>query len=935
MRHEPVLSFGPFRLMPSLGLLFEGDRPVHLGSRALKILQILAERAGELVEKEELTRLVWPKTFVDEGNIRVHISALRRALGDGHNGSRYIVNVPGRGYRFTAPVNRSSDTRVTKRNSVATSTLPQFVPRLIGRDEAIAKLKTLLTRERLVSVVGSGGIGKTSLALAAAPLWLTDSGYELHFVDLALVSDPDSVVTTVASVIFGTRVREDVIAALLHELRERQVLIILDNCEHVIMAAATFCQTMLAGTQFIQFLATSREPLRIPSEQTYRLSALATPPISETITAVEALRYPAVQLFLERAIANVDTFEIRDADAAAVTSICRRLDGVPLSIEFAAARVDLLDVHSIAQRLDDRFALLTKGSRNALPRQQSLLAVLEWSCGLLSAERRLVLSRLSVFAGYFGVDDAIEIIGGEGVPRQTVLESLSDLVDKSILFADVSGPIIWYRLLETTQAYSYEKLKEAGETDAVHRRHAQRLLNVCQSAVALDVDQNNLRRVIVDVRVALEWSFGRGGDAALGVALAAAATPMILELALLHEYRKYIQLALDSLAAKSDAPTRQSDALAEMSLRIAQVFALLFLDKSYVHLQSHVERAKKIAIEIGDTMHELKVLWMQYGIAVNQGNYGQVLESAELYSAVASKSNDQMAGLISHRLLSGALCDLGKYGKALDHGEKALRIDRESAERIRLNAYEMDHWVLARSKLAKILWLLGRPDDAKAEAHRCLSEALKVGHEQTTCAALIFNIIPVVVWRGDFDEAADFVDLLLKLSYNVFQHYHDWGLLYRQYLHAAASVANQDVELFEVSRNARVPAQADTLATFDVNLLRPDVLARAEANQDIWAVPEILRASAHSLVIGANNVAATAAEATLLRSLSLARSAGAKGWELRSATSLALLCKRLDRRPEACDVLERALNHFTQGYDTRDVKIAGRLLSDLRGYRLT
>src|SRR5258707_12472738 len=229
MRYGPVLSFGPFRLMPSLGLLLEEDRPVHLGSRALEILQILAERAGELVEKEELTRLVWPKTFVDEGNIRVHISALRRALGDGHNGSRYIVNIPGRGYRFTAPVNRSLDTQVTERNSVGTSTLPQFVPRLIGRDEAIDKLKTLLTCERLVTVAGSGGIGKTSLALSAAPLWLTDSGYELHFVDLALGTDLSSVIRTYASVMFGTRFPHVAIAPLLRDLRPGPAWTMLSN----------------------------------------------------------------------------------------------------------------------------------------------------------------------------------------------------------------------------------------------------------------------------------------------------------------------------------------------------------------------------------------------------------------------------------------------------------------------------------------------------------------------------------------------------------------------------------------------------------------------------------------------------------------------------------------------------------------------------------
>lgn len=270
---------------------------------------------------------------------------------------------------------------------------------------------------------------------------------------------------------------------------------------------------------------------------------------------------------------------------------------------------------------------------------------------------------------------------------------------------------------------------------------------MCQTIASLDTDEHTLRRTI-DVGVALEWSLGRGGDTPLGVALAAAATPIILELALLRDYRKYITLALNNLAAKPDATKRESDARAEMSLRIAQYFALLFLDRSYADLQSHLERARTIAIEIGDTEHELKVLWMQHGIAVNQGNCKEILESAELYSAVASKSADQMADLVSHRLLSGALCDLGKYGKALEHGEKALRIDRKSAGKIRLNAYEMDHWVAARAKLAKILWSLGRPDDAKAEAQMCLSEGLKVGQEQTTCAALAFHVIPVAVWRG-------------------------------------------------------------------------------------------------------------------------------------------------------------------------------------------
>ncbi len=513
MTHGLTLHFGPFRLIPSLGLLLEGDRPLQLGNRALTILQILTDRAGEVVEKEELARLVWPKTFVDETNLRVHISALRRVLGDGHDGSRYIVNIPGRGYRFAATVERLLDGPALERKTTPTFPLPHGLTRLFGRDVAVEKLKAELTRERMITVVGSGGIGKTSLVLAATPSWLTDSGYDAHFVDFALVSEPSTVATTVASVILGTKVHEDVVVALLNELWDRRLLIILDNCEHVVPAVARLCETLLSSTQYVKFIATSREALRIPGEWIHRLPALPTPPAAETITAAEALRYPSVQLFVERAMANVDTFELRDPDVAAVGNICRRLDGVPLSIEFAAARVDLFDVHSIAERLDDRFTLLTKGSRNALPRQESLLAVLEWSCGLLSSDRKIVLSRLGVFAGYFGVDDAIDVVNGDGISRQAALESLSDLVAKSMLLADAGGPTVSYRLLETTRAYAYEKLRESGEANVVHRRHAQRFLGVCRMLATLDADQHALRRTMVDVRVALEWSFGHDGDA--------------------------------------------------------------------------------------------------------------------------------------------------------------------------------------------------------------------------------------------------------------------------------------------------------------------------------------------------------------------------------------------------------------------------------------
>ena len=238
------------------------------------------------------------------------------------------------------------------------------------------------------------------------------------------------------------------------------------------------------------------------------------------------------------------------------------------------ARVDLFDVHSIAERLDDRFTLLTKGSRNALPRQESLLAVLEWSCGLLSSDRKIVLSRLGVFAGYFGVDDAIDVVNGDGISRQAALESLSDLVAKSMLLADAGGPTVSYRLLETTRAYAYEKLRESGEAKVVHRRHAQRFLGVCRMLATLDADQHALRRMMADVRAALDWALVRGCDVSLGVDLASAATSVFLRLSLLREHRKHLDLALAHVSANPDTRPRSKEALrSEMTLHMTVALA--------------------------------------------------------------------------------------------------------------------------------------------------------------------------------------------------------------------------------------------------------------------------------------------------------------------------------------------------------------------------
>jgi predicted ATPase len=629
-------------------------------------------------------------------------------------------------------------------------------------------------------------------------------------------------------------------------------------------------------------------------------------------------------------MANVDTYEFRDDDAPSVANICRRLDGIPLAIEFAAARVDLLDVHEIAQRLDDRFSLLTKGYRNALPRQQTLRAVIDWSYGLLSADRKIVLRRLSVFAGHFGVDDAIDVVSGDSIPRLTVLESLSDLVDKSMVLADVSGGTVSHRLLETTQVYAREKLSEAGEVDAVRRRHALRFLEVCKASSGLEDDKRFLGQAIFEVCAALDWALVHGNDITLGIDLASAATPILLRFSLLRDHRKYLELALAHIVAADTKPDSEERIRAEMALRTAVGLALYYTEGTEVAPEDHLQKARTIARKIGDIAHELKLLWMLYGNAGNAGNYRQAMFYAQMYEAVSRASTDPRVEFRRHRILARTLSDLGQYGAAQQSLEMALRQSRDAMPQIASHAYDIDDWVAGRASLARILWLRGYPDDATNVAQQCISEALQLGHEQSTCWALAYNLCPLAIWRGDLGQADTFTDLLLEQSRRVFEHYHEWGLLYRQFLNWSALAPTERKEAWCAKAKPKISAQMDMFATFDEKLVGPDTLARAQADEDIWCAPEIFRAWAYRIMVRGEKTGQSDAKTALDRSLDIARRQEAKAWELRTATTLALFYRGTRQLDEARATLEPVLNHFTQGHGTRDVQAASKLLSELR-----
>src|ERR1700722_1631386 len=383
---EPAISFGPFRLLSGQRLLLERGKPVRLGSRAFDILTALVERAGEVVSKEELIARAWPATFVDEANLKIQVSALRRALGDGQGHNRYVVNVVGRGYNFVAPIREEEPSRAQPAPVVTPSAphnLPFATTRMIGREEAVRTLIARLSRQRLVTIVGPGGIGKTTVALAVAEQLIVGYEHGVWLVDLTPLSDQRLVPSAVATVL-GLEVRaNDQLSGLVTRLKDKRMLLLLDNCEHVIDAAANLAAAIVSSAPGVTVLATSRERLGIIGEREYHLGPLDSPKPSANLTINEVASFPAVRLFVQRASAIVEDFELTDANMPLVIEICRKLDGLPLAIEFAAPCVEALGVHGLADRLNDSLPLLTAQRRTVTARHQTMRAVIDWSYGLL------------------------------------------------------------------------------------------------------------------------------------------------------------------------------------------------------------------------------------------------------------------------------------------------------------------------------------------------------------------------------------------------------------------------------------------------------------------------------------------------------------------------------------------------------------------------
>ena len=940
-----VASFGPFRLFTAERLLKKADEPLELGSRALDILITLVERAGEVVTHKELISRVWPDVIVEEANLRVHIAGLRKVLGDGRDGARYVTNVIGRGYCFVAPVTRSASQRSVPQARLYAGDrlrqLPARLTRMVGRDDTVRALSVQLMARRFVNIVGPGGMGKTTVAVWIAHTLIDEFEGAVFFVDLGALADPDLVPTAVASAL-GTMTRsEDPFLSLLAFLGDRRVLLLLDNCEHVIDAAAALAEHVVSAAPQTYILATSREALRAEGEHVHLLHPLDGPLDDIGLTAAKALTFPAVQLFMERAAASGNRSELSDADAPIVAKICRRLDGIALAIELAAGRVRSHGIRGTAELLDNRFKLLWQGRRTAPPRHQTLNAMLDWSYNLLQARDRMILCRLSVFVGVFTPKAALSVAGAE-VNEAEVADAVANLIAKSLISPTTIGETTYYRLLDTTQVYAACKLTDHGEAKNTARRHAIYYSNYLRDdeAIQSTFGSHNLSGYaphIGNLRAALEWAFSGDGDFAVGVELASWAAPLFVGLSLLDECRNWCEQALAGREYAGRGARR------EMILQEALALSSMFTKGNGDEVRAAIERGIELAETLGDRDHQLQLLAGLNIFLTRIGDFRSALTVAEQGGAVARAAKNT-AGLVMTDWMLGVSQHLGGNQVAAQRHCEDGMANAAKLGQLNTNFFGYDHRIRALAALARALWLRGFSEQALGTAQQTIDEAERRDHPVSVCISLIYAA-PVFLWSGDLERAADFIERLIGYAgrYSL-APYLAVGMAQKGELAVTRGQAGFGAILLRNALETLHAGRHNILTTsfagalseglrktgqFDEALVIINgAVAQAASSGATFDMAELLRIKGQILATMPQRDLISAANC-LMQALAVAREQSALAWELRSATALALLLSGSGQRDQAHDTLAPVYDRFKEGFETADLRIARQLIHDL------
>jgi non-specific serine/threonine protein kinase len=692
--------FGRFELQPGERRLLASGTAVAITPRAFDLLVVLLERNGRLVTKEDLLAQVWPGVIVEENALHAQISALRKLLGP-----EVITTVPGTGYRLGLDVTPIQQETKSHAAGGAEHNLPKALTSFVGREQQLGELKGLLRQTRLLTLTGAGGCGKTRLALELATQVsdaYTDGVWLVEFADLA---DGLLVPQTVADALgLKARVGESFTDALLGHLASRHLLLVLDNAEHLLAACAELARTLLQRCARLTVLVTSRERLGVLGELTYRVPSLSVPDADQKDVVETLIAYESARLFVERARLQQPHFAVTAQSAPAIASICATLDGIPLAIELAAARVRALSVAEVNKRLDQRFGLLTDGSRSALPRHRTLRSMLDWSYDLLNEEEKAVFCRASVFAGGFTLDAAERVLSGAVVNETAILDLLTSLADKSLLHVEEHAGATRYRQLETVRQYGRDRLRESDDESSWERRHLDHFLALAEAAEdglrggerqawlqRLEAEHENLR-------AALAFASVREGDRVGGLRLAGALFPFWLYSAYWSEGRAWLSRFLDAV------PPGATDSVRAKALNAAGALADYQGDRQYA--RSVLEQTVALRRKLGD----------RRGLAATLINLANVLDSTSDSAAARALLEESLAILREIKSRWGILRALNALADVV-LGQGHLGLARALAEEcVDIARGELD---LLPDGLNVLAWVVLEEGDAEAAAALC------------------------------------------------------------------------------------------------------------------------------------------------------------------------------------------------------------------------
>ncbi len=952
-----------------------GDAEVPLCARTFDILAALLDAQGGLVTKHALMDRVWPDTFVEENTLQVYVSQLRKALG----GSRALIQtVSGRGYRLAGAQGVSTGAV----DAGCFDRLPRSGGPLIGRESAIADVVRAFEGTRHLTLVGAGGIGKTRLAIEAARALAGLCPDGVAFVALAsATSTADAIDATLGALGIKPSAGPRSVARLRGELAGRRMLVLLDNCEHLLEAAASVAEALAGCGSTIRVLATSREPLKTVSERVYAVQPLHVP---TPLDPLEQIREStAVQLFVARASALNLRIPIDLDSLALMATICRRLDGIPLAIELAGSRAAVLGVKAVAEHLDDRFRILTGGNRTALPRHQTLRATLDWSHALLDDHERAVLRRLAIFRATFPVEAAVAVATDGAIGGDAIRHAISGLVEKSLLHG-VEGEAagrMQFRLLETMRVYAQQKLDEHGERRRTAMAHARYFLGVLDEV--LDDDASRLARPTIapceratqpargvvfgdtrgwidDLRAALSWSLAASGEAlALGEDLATRYVNLLFELSKVEECCDWARRFLASIEARESRAGSDVNAdvdaprLARIKLRLQAALAAALV---YVHGPDEATRRRwrevlESARALGERPFEARALWGLWNASQSAGAAREAVQYARRFAELAEAMHRQGEAGTTSCLLGERLIAISSH-YAGDQVAAHAAISRfmphagDLYQSLPLGI-SIDQHVVGSATLARILWMRGETGEAARVSASCLAGALAQDQAIVTCYVLIEASVPLALLSGDWPAARHAIDLLDAIGSP-----HGLGVAgscrraFDAYLQCetapdaaavarlAAGRAELDGRDFGVPRAMLAAGHARALGRIGRYEAALEVLGaavrRCERDGELWFIGEIERVRGETMLARGGSAASAEDEAAaaicFANATALSTRQGAHLPALRAAASHAALLVRQARLDAARAVIEPALAAYPGSREGHDFLAAAEVL---------